>query len=73
LREIGPHPDDGETIKLFDGRYGPYVKHGKVNASIPRGAAPEEVTLEQALELLAERAEKMKSGKGKRRKGTSRK
>lgn len=73
LREIGPHPDDGETIKLFDGRYGPYVKHGKVNASLPRGAAPEDVTLEQALELLAERAEKMKSGKGKRRKGTSRK
>jgi len=73
LRDIGPHPDDGEAIKLFDGRYGPYVKHGKVNASIPRGAAPEDVTLEQALELLAERAEKMKSGKGKPRKGARRK
>lgn len=73
LREIGPHPEDGEVIKLFDGRYGPYVKHGKVNASLPRGAAPEDVTLEQALELLAERAEKMKSEKGQRRKGARRK
>jgi len=73
LREIGPHPDDGETIKLFDGRYGPYVKHGKVNASIPRGTAPEDVTLEQAIELLAERKEKIASGPGKRRKGARRK
>ncbi|HSM09903.1 MAG TPA: type I DNA topoisomerase [Gemmatimonadota bacterium] len=72
LREIGPHPDDGEPIKLFDGRYGPYVKHGKINASLPRGASPADVTLEQAVELIAERAEKVasgKAGKGKRRGG----
>ena len=73
LRIVGEHPDDGEPIKLFDGRYGPYVKHGKINASLPRGAAPEEITLEQAIELIAERAEKMKSGKGKRRSGARRK
>ena len=73
LREIGPHPDDGAPIKLFDGRYGPYVKHGKVNASLPRGAKPEEVTLEQAVELIAERAEKLANKKGKRRKGARRK
>ena len=72
LREIGPHPDDGEPIKLFDGRYGPYVKHGKINASLPRGASPAEVTIEQAVELIAERAEKVapgKSGKDGRRGG----
>jgi hypothetical protein len=56
---------DGEVIKLFDGRYGPYVKHGKVNASLPKGMEPDQITVEQAIELLAERAEKMKSGKGK--------
>lgn len=69
LRELGSHPDDGEVIKLFDGRYGPYVKHGKVNASLPKGLAPEQVTVEQAIELLAERVEKLKSGKGRPRKG----
>jgi DNA topoisomerase-1 len=64
LREIGVHPDDGEPIKLFDGRYGPYVKHGKVNASLPKGAAPEGLTLDQAVDLLTERAEKIKAGGG---------
>lgn len=69
LREVGAHPDDGEIIKVFDGRYGPYVKHGKVNASLPKGVAPEDVSLEQALELIAARAEKMKAGKGRGRRG----
>ncbi len=69
LRDLGPHPADGEVIKLFDGRYGPYVKHGKINASLPKGVEPDAVTVEQAIELLAERAEKLKSGKGRARKG----
>ncbi|MGI9039162.1 MAG: type I DNA topoisomerase [Gemmatimonadota bacterium] len=70
LREIGPHPDDGEPIKLFDGRYGPYVKHGKINASLPKGAAPDGLTLDQAVDLIHDRAEKLKAGGGKpRRRG----
>ncbi|TFG61656.1 MAG: DNA topoisomerase I, partial [Gemmatimonadales bacterium] len=69
LRELGPHPADGEVIKLFDGRYGPYVKHAKVNASLPKGVDPNQITVEQAIELLAERAEKMKSDKKPARKG----
>jgi len=73
LRELGPHPADGEVIKLFDGRYGPYAKHGKVNASLPKGLDPDQVTVEQAIELLAERAEKMKSGKKPARKGARKK
>jgi DNA topoisomerase I len=56
LREIGPHPADGEPVRIFEGRYGPYVKHGAVNASLPRDVAPDEVTVEQAVELLAARA-----------------
>jgi DNA topoisomerase-1 len=55
LRTIGAHPKDGEPVNLFEGRYGPYVKHGAVNASIPKGTGPDEVTLEQAVTLLAER------------------
>jgi DNA topoisomerase-1 len=46
------------TISVRDGRYGPYVNQGKVNATLPKTTKPEDVTLEQALELLAERASK---------------
>jgi DNA topoisomerase-1 len=57
LRELGNHTD-GEPINVFAGRYGPYVKHGKTNATIPKEITPEEVTLEQAIELINERAKK---------------
>ncbi|MDH3297254.1 MAG: type I DNA topoisomerase [Gemmatimonadota bacterium] len=73
LRDLGPHPADGEPIRLFEGRYGPYVKHGKVNASLPKGAAPDDMTIEQAVVLLTERAEKMKSGAGGGRRGRRKK
>ncbi|RMF11891.1 MAG: DNA topoisomerase I, partial [Candidatus Dadabacteria bacterium] len=69
LREIGPHPADGEPIQLLDGRYGPYVKHGKINASLPKDQDPDKLTLEQAVELLAAKAAK---GSSKRGKGRSR-
>ncbi|MBW3571860.1 MAG: type I DNA topoisomerase [Gemmatimonadetes bacterium] len=55
LRTLGAHPKDGEPVNLYEGRYGPYVKHGGVNASLPKGVGPDEVTLEQAVTLLAER------------------
>ncbi len=67
---IGDHPDDGKPVELRDGRYGPYVKHGKINASLPSGVEPGSVTLEQAIEWLAARA-KAKAGNGRaRRAGT---
>jgi DNA topoisomerase I len=56
LREVGPHPADGEPVRVFEGRYGPYVKHGAVNASLPKDLGPDEVTMDQAVELLAARA-----------------
>jgi DNA topoisomerase-1 len=55
LREVGMHTD-GTPILLYSGRYGPYLKHGEVNANIPRGADPAAVTLEQAIELVDARA-----------------
>ncbi len=59
LRDLGEHPDEGGEIVLLDGRYGPYVKHGKTNASLPKGTGPDEVTLEEAVELIeAKRAKK---------------
>ena len=64
LRDLGAHPEDGAPMHIFDGRYGPYIKHNKTNASLPKGVSPEEVTVEQAAELLAARA---KAPKRKRR------
>jgi DNA topoisomerase I len=58
LREIGTHPVDGQPIVLMNGRYGPYIKHGDVNAPFPRGTNPSELTLEQAVALVAARAAK---------------
>ena len=54
LRELGSHPDGG-PVAVFEGRYGPYVKWDKVNATLPKEIAPEAVTLAQALELIAAR------------------
>jgi DNA topoisomerase-1 len=57
LKDLGEHPEGGK-IQVLNGRYGPYVNWGKSNANIPRGAKPEEVSLDQAVALLAERAAK---------------
>lgn len=61
LRVVGEHPEGGE-IGLYEGRYGPYVKWEKVNATIPKETAPEAVTLEQALELIAAKRPAKKAG-----------
>ncbi|MEH1778638.1 MAG: type I DNA topoisomerase [Nostoc sp.] len=61
LRELGTHPEDGETINIYDGPYGPYIKHGKTNVSIPEGQTVEDITLTAALNLLAAKASTGKS------------
>lgn len=61
LRELGTHPEDGETVNIYDGPYGPYIKHGKTNVSIPEGESVEDVTLAAALNLLATKASTAKS------------
>ncbi len=58
LRELGVHPDDQKPVDVCSGRYGPYVRHGKVNATLPKDTTPEEVTLEEGLALLAARVAK---------------
>ena len=64
LKDLGAHPADGAPVRVLSGRYGPYIKHGATNANVPRGSDPQEMTLDAAVLLLAERAAK---GGGKRK------
>ncbi|QDT99180.1 type I DNA topoisomerase [Gimesia aquarii] len=73
IRELGKHPEDEETVAIFDGRYGPYVKHGKINATIPKGYEVENVVLEQALEWLEAKAAKKGTKKKAAKKKTTKK
>lgn len=56
VRIIGPHPKDGEPIEGYVGRYGPYVKHGDINAPVPKTISIDEITIEEAAKLLDHRA-----------------
>lgn len=65
LRTLGEHPGDKEPVEICSGRYGPYARHGKINATLPKDVSPEEITLEEALELIAAKAAKGDTGKTK--------
>jgi DNA topoisomerase-1 len=58
IKELGEHPVEGGPMTVRSGRYGPYVNHGKLNATLPRSLKPEDVTADQAVALLAEKAAK---------------
>ena len=58
LRELGTHPTEEGNIAIYSGRYGPYVQHGKLRATLQKSQEPETLTLEEALELLAAKAAK---------------
>jgi DNA topoisomerase-1 len=58
LKELGEHPENGAPVKVLAGRFGPYIAWSGVNANVPRGTEPADVTLEQAVALLAERVAK---------------
>jgi len=62
-RELGDHPSGGKIV-IKAGRYGPYVSHGKMNATLPRDSDPTTFTLEEAIALLAAKAEGREAGKG---------
>ncbi len=63
ILELGAHPSGEGRIEVFAGRYGPYVQHGKIRATLPKSITPEELTLEEALTLLSEKAAKEDSPK----------
>ncbi|MEO3476521.1 type I DNA topoisomerase [Phaeobacter sp. CAU 1743] len=60
LKELGEHPEGGGAISIMDGRYGPYVKWEKVNATLPKDVEPKDVTVEMAVQLIADKAGKTK-------------
>lgn len=65
LKELGAHPTDGEPVNIYDGPYGAYIKHGKTNVGLPEGTSPEDMTLANALELLAAKASTKSTRKSK--------
>ncbi len=68
IKKLGEHPKGGD-VSVRNGRYGPYVNHGKINATLPRDLPPEEVTLEKALEMIEAKAARG----GRKRKTTGKK
>jgi len=73
LKNLGEHPDGGGAVEVMKGRYGPYVKFGKVNATLPKDVTPETVTMEQALELIAAKAKAPKKKKPAKKKAAAKK
>lgn len=73
LKELGAHPETGEAVQVMAGRYGPYVKSGKINATLPKDTAPEDMTMEAALPLLAAKAGAAPKKKAPAKKATAKK
>ena len=66
VRRLGPHPADEEPVVVKKGRFGPYAQHGKKIANLPRDVSMDEVTLDQAVKLLAEKGKELKPRGGRR-------
>jgi len=67
IKELGEHPEGGGKVQVLSGRYGPYVKHGKVNATLPKDRDPEQVSLQEAVELIAAKSAKGPAKKAPRK------
>jgi DNA topoisomerase-1 len=67
VKELGDHPQLGGEVQVLSGRYGPYVRHGKVNATLPKDRDPEQVTLQEAVELIAAKSAKGPAKKAPRK------
>jgi DNA topoisomerase-1 len=67
LKEFGKHPRTDAEIKLMEGRFGPYVTDGTTNATVPKSISPNELTLEEAAQLIDARAAMPPKGKVKKK------
>jgi len=68
LKELGAHPKTGDDVQILSGRYGPYVTDGTANASLPKGMEPGDLTMEEAVSMIADAAKRKKS-KGRKKSG----
>jgi DNA topoisomerase-1 len=59
-RNLGPHPKGGETVQVRKGRFGPYVQHGQTVANLPKTVLMDDITLNEAVALLAEKGKQLK-------------
>jgi DNA topoisomerase I len=66
VRTIGPHPRDKDLVSVRKGRFGPYVQHGKMVANLPRDKAMEDISLAEAVTLLAEKGKVLKPKGGRK-------
>ena len=66
LKELGKHPESEVEIKILDGRYGPYITDGEVNATVPKADGIEDIDLQRAIDLLAEKAARTPAKKKKK-------
>jgi DNA topoisomerase I len=73
IAELGAHPDTGAMVRVLEGRYGPYATDGNLNANIPRGTDPTSVTLDEAVALLRDRAERGPAKRSSRKKRAKKK
>ncbi len=73
LKELGKHPEVEEDMNVFNGRYGPYIKMGKINVSLPDDLEIDDVTAEKAIELLSDKLSKVKKKKKKKAKKKTKK
>ena len=74
LKELGEHPELGGPVNVMSGRYGPYIKHGKINATLPKDKEPETITMEEAVALIAAKSSaKPKAKKTAAKKTTAKK
>jgi len=70
IKELGESPVTGKPVRVLNGRYGPYINDGETNANVPKDKKPEDVSFDEALSLLATRAEQ---GGGKKRRPAAKK
>lgn len=73
IKVVGTHPESGKEIEVLKGRYGPYITDGEINAPVPNGTEPEDVTVDLAVAALTERAAKGPAKRTSRKKTTAKK
>ena len=67
IKDLGEHPEDKKPVRVMKGKFGPYIKHKSINASIPEEKDPNEITMEEALIFIEKRKEYDRNKKKKRK------